>query len=58
MEAGYRLDTHDHPVCTEVWDLYRAAIRRIGPVSTLIEWDGNIPSVERLQEEEIGRAHV
>lgn len=47
----YRLDTHDHPVCDEVWALYREAIRRIGPVSTLIEWDDQIPSLERLAEE-------
>jgi uncharacterized protein len=48
---GYRLDTHDAPVCDEVWALYRAVIERIGPVSTLIEWDGNLPSWERLAEE-------
>lgn len=48
---GYRLDTHDHPVCDEVWDLYRYTIERIGSVSTLIEWDGHIPSWERLSEE-------
>ena len=47
----YRLDTHDHPVCDEVWAIYRELVRRIGPVSTLIEWDGNIPSFERLQAE-------
>ncbi|MGH7337945.1 MAG: MNIO family bufferin maturase, partial [Myxococcota bacterium] len=33
------IDTHDHPVRSEVWNLYEAAIRRLGPVSTLIEWD-------------------
>lgn len=48
---GYRLDTHDAPVCDEVWELYRYAIGRIGSVSTLIEWDGNIPTWERLSEE-------
>jgi uncharacterized protein len=48
---GYRLDTHDHPVCDEVWELYECVISRIGSVSTLIEWDGNIPTFERLQEE-------
>jgi len=47
----HRLDTHDAPVAQEVWDLYRYAIRRFGPVSTLVEWDGDIPSFERLQEE-------
>lgn len=48
---GYRLDTHDAPVCDEVWALYEAVIERIGPVSTLIEWDGNLPGWERLAEE-------
>ena len=48
---GYRLDTHDHPVCDEVWELYRQAILRCGSVSTLVEWDGDIPSFQRLSEE-------
>lgn len=47
----HRLDTHSAPVCPEVWDLYERAIRRIGPVSTLIEWDDDIPSLERLEQE-------
>lgn len=47
--AGHRergqllLDTHDRPVCDGVWALYAAAIKRLGPVSTLIEWDADIP---------------
>jgi uncharacterized protein len=47
----YLLDTHDHPVRDAVWDLYRAAVRRFGAVSTLIEWDDYIPALERLVEE-------
>ena len=47
----YLLDTHDHPVPDAVWELYRAAVRRFGPVSTLIEWDDAIPPLERLLEE-------
>lgn len=39
----YLLDTHDHPVRPEVWELYEYAVRRLGPVSTSIEWDDNIP---------------
>jgi uncharacterized protein len=54
---GYRLDTHDAPVCDEVWELYRYAIERIGSVSTLVEWDGKIPSWERLAAE-AGRART
>jgi len=47
----YLLDTHDHPVVDPVWDLYREAVRRFGPVSTLIEWDDRIPAFERLEQE-------
>jgi len=44
----HKLDTHDHEVPDEVWALYRDAIRRFGPVSTLVEWDDHVPSLERL----------
>lgn len=54
----HKLDTHDRAVCEPVWDLYRSAIRRLGPVTTLIEWDANIPELERLlQEAETARGH-
>lgn len=46
-----RIDTHDAPVCDEVWALYAAALERFGPVPTLIEWDSNIPSLEVLSAE-------
>ena len=45
------IDTHDHPVPTPVWGLYREAVRRFGPVSTLVEWDDRIPSFEELLAE-------
>ena len=51
IKDGYRLDTHDAPVCDEVWDLYGKAIEKVGSVSTLIEWDGKIPEFSRLVEE-------
>jgi uncharacterized protein len=44
------LDTHDHPVREEVWALYQRAVRRFGAVSTLIEWDDNIPEFGVLAE--------
>jgi uncharacterized protein (UPF0276 family) len=50
-KGDYLLDTHDHPVCDPVWDLYAHAVRRFGSVSTLIEWDDHIPTFERLEEE-------
>jgi uncharacterized protein (UPF0276 family) len=46
-----RIDTHDAPVCDEVWALYAAAVERFGPVPTLIEWDSDIPALEVLAAE-------
>ena len=51
QEGSLLIDTHDHPVRSEVWDLFAHAIERLGPVSTLIEWDDLIPPYERLVEE-------
>ena len=45
------IDTHDHPVTDRVWRLFERAIANLGPVSTLIEWDDQIPSYDRLVEE-------
>lgn len=45
------IDTHDHPVREETWALYARLVERTGPVSTLVEWDANIPSFDRLCEE-------
>ena len=42
------IDSHDAPVATEVWALYRRLIARIGPRPTLIERDGNVPSFDEL----------
>jgi len=47
----YIIDTHDHPVIEEVWDLYGKAIKRFGDISTMIERDDNIPPFEELQQE-------
>ncbi len=39
------IDTHSGPVIDPVWDLYRETIELTGPVSTLIEWDDEIPAL-------------
>jgi uncharacterized protein len=49
--GDYLIDTHDHPVPDPVWELYAAAVRRFGNVSTMIERDANIPPLEELCEE-------
>jgi uncharacterized protein (UPF0276 family) len=45
------LDTHSAPVLDPVWDLYAYATRRLGPVSTLLEWDEHIPSFNEVHAE-------
>lgn len=47
----YIIDTHDAEVCDAVWDLYAAALRRFGRVSTMIERDDNIPPLAGLLPE-------
>jgi len=49
--GNYVVDTHDHPVREEVWDLYKAALKRFGPVSTMIERDDNIPPLADMLDE-------
>lgn len=50
-QGTHLLDTHDAPVRTEVWELYRATLERVGRVSTSIEWDEFIPSWDELLAE-------
>jgi len=45
------IDDHGSRVAKPVWDLHAAALRRFGPVPTLIEWDTNLPALEILLDE-------
>lgn len=45
------LDTHSDYVINTVWELYRYAHRHLGGVSTLLEWDANIPSFDVVHGE-------
>ncbi len=47
----FLFDTHSKAVIDPVWDLYREALKVMGPVSTLIEWDADIPPFEVLSAE-------
>ncbi len=47
-KGTYLLDTHDGLVIEPVWELYCLAVRRFGQVSTLIEWDDQVPEFEVL----------
>jgi uncharacterized protein (UPF0276 family) len=48
---GYLIDTHDHPVCEAVWQLYAHTLRHCGSVPTMIERDDNIPALHELLDE-------
>jgi uncharacterized protein (UPF0276 family) len=45
------VDTHSRPVKKDVWDLYEHAVRTIGVVPTLIEWDQDFPTLAELVSE-------
>lgn len=46
------VDTHEGPITDPVWDLYEFTLQEIGrPVSTLIEWDTNVPPLARVLDE-------
>jgi uncharacterized protein (UPF0276 family) len=45
------IDHHGARVAPEVWDLYRRALDKMGPVPTLIEWDTDIPPLDILLDE-------
>ncbi len=42
------IDDHGSPVAGAVWDLYAHALRRFGPVPTLVEWDTDLPDLAVL----------
>ncbi len=55
--AGYAelgdivIDDHGSRVHPPVWQAYAHAVRRLGPVPTLIEWDTAVPALEVLLDE-------
>jgi uncharacterized protein (UPF0276 family) len=50
------IDTHDHPIIADVWDLYAEAVRLFSGVPTMIERDANIPPyLELVAELDIAR---
>ncbi|MBI3903097.1 MAG: DUF692 domain-containing protein [Nitrosomonadales bacterium] len=51
VRDGCLVDTHNHPVYPEVWELYEAVLQHIGPRPTLIEWDTDIPELAVLMGE-------
>jgi len=45
------IDDHGSRVAEPVWELYRAALERFGPVPALVEWDTNLPELDVLLDE-------
>lgn len=45
------IDTHDRPVCSDVWSLYTRALAMMEPVATMIERDDAIPPLADLLAE-------
>jgi uncharacterized protein (UPF0276 family) len=49
--GSYLFDSHIGPVPDPVWALFQRLVQRIGPVSTLVEWDEEVPSFETVVAE-------
>lgn len=49
--GDHLIDTHDHPVCDGVWNLYETALKSFGEVPTMIERDDKIPPLPELLDE-------
>lgn len=42
------IDTHNRAIVPAVWDLYREVIQYAGIKPTIIEWDNELPSLDKL----------
>ncbi|MBC7992350.1 MAG: DUF692 domain-containing protein [Rhizobacter sp.] len=62
--AGYQdlgdivIDDHGSRVHAPVWQVYRHAIERLGPLPTLVEWDTDLPTLDVLLGEAQAAADV
>lgn len=45
------IDDHSQAVSEECWALYRYAIQRFGPITTLVEWDNDLPQWHELLQQ-------
>jgi len=50
-KGEYIIDTHDRTIIDPVWSLYGETLARLGPVSTMIERDDDIPEFPVLLNE-------
>lgn len=49
--GSHIIDTHSDHVIDEVWELYQYLISQTGHISTMVEWDDNIPEFSVLLAE-------
>jgi uncharacterized protein (UPF0276 family) len=49
--GSHIVDTHDQPVCDAVWELFRLVWQQTHGVSTLLEWDGDVPEFAVVHQE-------
>jgi uncharacterized protein (UPF0276 family) len=54
----YIIDTHTGHVIDEVWSLYEHTCRRFGEISTMIEWDQDIPDFDTVHAEAMKAADL
>jgi len=47
------IDAHDREVADGVWDLYKLALSRTGPLPSLVEWDNDVPQWPVLAAEAV-----
>jgi uncharacterized protein (UPF0276 family) len=51
VKPEFILDSHVGPIPDSVWCLYRKALERFGAVSTLVEWDEDVPELSTVLAE-------
>ncbi len=50
-KGDFLLDAHNHPVDREVWHAFEHFIAKNGAIPSMIEWDNDLPPLERLLAE-------
>jgi len=56
--AALLIDDHGSPVADAVWTLYEHVVGRAGPISTLIEWDNDVPDWPILRDQALVAANI
>ena len=50
-KGDFLLDAHNNPMSDPVWQLYKQLLKFVPQVPSLIEWDNNIPPLQRILQE-------